>query len=178
MPSFDLTRGRALHIAASAAAMSLVPAMLTPAGAAVDSYLTFDDPALKGTGPNNGIEVTSFSFGGSQNPSSAAYGTGAGAGKVALTTSTFTITKRADAASPGLSAACASGKHFPTMTLTANGRTYTFEDVVIATDVKGPAGTDATETLTFRYAALAGAATPKPLEPNLHPIMVPTKKPS
>jgi type VI protein secretion system component Hcp len=173
MTSFVLSRKQALRgAAAGIATLALTPFALAPAAAAFDTFMQFDDPALKGTGPGNSIEITSFSFGASQQPSAAALGSGAGTGKARF--SDFTITKTVDAASPKLLEYCANGKHFPKMTFSVSGKTYTFSDLVILTDVKTP-GTPPTEKLTFSYAAVTDDSAPKP--EFLHPLAAPTKKP-
>jgi len=62
------------------------------------------------------IELMSFSFGVAQPAGSAATGTGSGVGKAQF--HEFEFTKRIDAASAKLMLACASGQHFPDVTLT------------------------------------------------------------
>lgn len=173
MVSLHLSRKQALRVAAAGiVASALAPQAYAPAAAAIDTFLDFGDPTVKGTGPGSSIEINSFSFGTSQQPSSAALGSGAGTGKARF--NDFTVTKTVDTATPKLVEYCASGKHFPKMTFSAGGKTYTFSDVVILTDVKNP-GTPPTEKLTFSYAAVTDGSAPKP--DLLHPLAVPTKKP-
>jgi type VI secretion system secreted protein Hcp len=62
------------------------------------------------------IEVMSFSFGVAQPGASAGVGTGGGIGKAQF--HEFEFTKRIDSASAKLMLACASGQHFPDVTLT------------------------------------------------------------
>jgi type VI secretion system secreted protein Hcp len=62
------------------------------------------------------IEVMSFSFGVQQPAGSSAVGGGGGVGKAQF--HEFQFTKRIDAASAKLMLACASGQHFPDITLT------------------------------------------------------------
>jgi type VI secretion system secreted protein Hcp len=77
---------------------------------AVEMYLQID--GITGESQKSGvqgwIEVTSFSFGGS-NPSGVLHGMGSGTGK--WTPESFNIVKSVDAATPGLFALNASGGH-------------------------------------------------------------------
>jgi type VI secretion system secreted protein Hcp len=62
------------------------------------------------------MELLSFSFGVAQPGGAASVGTGSGVGKAQF--HEFEFTKRVDAASAKLMLACASGQHFPEVTLT------------------------------------------------------------
>jgi type VI secretion system secreted protein Hcp len=62
------------------------------------------------------IDLMSFSFGAQQPGGASAVGAGGGIGKVQF--QEFSFTKRVDSASAKLMLACASGQHFPEVTLT------------------------------------------------------------
>lgn len=83
-----------------------------------DFYLKLGD--IKGESQDDKhkgeIELISFSFGVAQPGGSAVVGTGSGVGKAQF--HEFEFTKRVDAASAKLMLACASGQHFPDVTLT------------------------------------------------------------
>ena len=105
----------------------------------VDLFLKVD--GIEGESPDqshkNEIQLLSYSFGATQ-PGSAGLGGGAGVGKVQL--HDFHFTKHTDKASPKLFAACASGKHTPSVILTcrkAGGSQQeymkvTFSEVIIS----------------------------------------------
>ncbi len=140
------------------AAMALIVAAVPAAArAAADYFLQIDgvpgesqDASYKGS-----IEVSSFSFGAS-NQSSAA----GGAGRTSH--SDLTITKSVDQASPLLFKAAATGKHYAVVTLAVRkagggGKaylTYVMHDVMIS-GVKATANGDKpTESVTFNYAQM------------------------
>jgi len=96
--------------------------------------------------------------GGTQTAASAT--AGAGAGKATTTSEMpagkrqhkpFVIMKVIDKASPLLTQACASGKHFSTAEVELNGQQYLLHDVVIASDQKSSGGDRPTETLTLNF---------------------------
>jgi type VI secretion system secreted protein Hcp len=84
---------------------------------AVDSFLKLGD--LKGESPVKGfeeqIQILAWAWSMSQQGTTH-HGTGGGAGKVDVQDLSFT--HRVDSASPGLVAACCTGKHFEEATLT------------------------------------------------------------
>lgn len=86
--------------------------------AAVDYFLKIDGVEGESTNSRHPgeIEIESFSWGVTQSGGFVGGG-GAGAGKA--TASPFVIVKRVDKASPVLFLACATGKHIPSATLTA-----------------------------------------------------------
>lgn len=107
---------------------------------AFDAYLDFGKD-IEGESTRKGfekkIEIYSFSFGVS-NPATIGPGSGgAGAGRAML--SSFNCMKATDKASPLLFQACASGKHFPKVTVSLNKAggdsvtylTYEFENCFI-----------------------------------------------
>jgi type VI protein secretion system component Hcp len=63
----------------------------------------------------------------------------------------FVIMKEMDKASPKLFEACASGKHFPSVTVDMGGKQYTLYDVVIASAQKSGGGPHPMETITLNY---------------------------
>jgi type VI secretion system secreted protein Hcp len=83
----------------------------------VDLFLKVD--GIEGESPDdkhkNEIQLLSYNFGATQ-PGSAGLGGGVGIGKVQL--HDFNFTKHTDKSSPKLFAACASGKHLPSVILT------------------------------------------------------------
>lgn len=100
------------------------------------------------------IEILSYSWGMS-NPTSIGSG-GLSAGKVSM--SDFTITKKADKASPQLFLACARGKHLPSATITVRREGHTFvrwelKDVVITSfKTRGdPASGAPTEEVRMKF---------------------------
>lgn len=133
-------------------------AFAAPAMAAVDAFIWFDDVKGPSTVQPGAIELTSFSWGAS-NPTtigSATGGSGAGKGRV----SEIVITKSTDSASPVLMRACASGKHFPTVTLRKAGgsETYTLSDVVLSCQTGGSGGGERI-TLNFTKISSDGSLT-------------------
>jgi type VI secretion system secreted protein Hcp len=82
-----------------------------------DMFLKIDgvDGESSDSSHKNEIELLGFSFGASQ-PGSAGRGGGAGVAKVQV--HDFQFSKSFDKASPKLFEACATGKHFPKVTLT------------------------------------------------------------
>jgi len=85
---------------------------------AVDYFLKIDGIEGESTerGHENEIDVTSFSWGESNN-SNVAHGGGGGAGRVSM--QDFHFTMKVNKASPKLMLACASGRHFPRAVVTA-----------------------------------------------------------
>jgi len=106
------------------------------------------------------IVVESFSWGVTN--SGAGYAGSAGRATGKATPSDFTVMKKIDKSSPDLFAACASGKHTPTMVLTirkAGGTPleylkYKFHEVMVSSyQAGGSAGGDLpTESVSFNYA--------------------------
>jgi len=174
----DFTRGQAMRFgSAGLAALAVVPGSLAAAQAAVDAFLYFDDGSIQGARPDHGIELDSFSFGAAQSGMHAT-GSGAGAGKIRF--SDLQVTKRLDVASPKLTEACASGKHFPKLRLVAGGRTTTFDDVMIVS-MRKAGGEQESETLTLSYAKIETSYQPQSppgdRDVKVSPVMAPPKKP-
>src|SRR5687768_18000173 len=85
---------------------------------AVDYFLKLDGIKGESTADKHKdeIDIMSFSWGLTQ-AATAGFGGGAGAGKVQM--QDFHFTSKVSRASPQLFLSCASGKHIPTATLTA-----------------------------------------------------------
>ena len=99
---------------------------------AFDAFLKIE--GIEGDSQQKGhageIEISSFSWG-ETNPGSVGKGTGAGTGKVQM--QDFHFAMSTSKASPTLMTSCASGKHFPTATLTCRkaGREQQLDFIVI-----------------------------------------------
>lgn len=175
MSLFDQVRRRVFPFAAACAALAITIGML-PAVAAFDSFISFGGAPIQGAGPNNQIEIESFSWG-SQSAAMSSSG-GGGSGKVRM--QDLQITKKVDSASPKLFDECASGKHFPTVTLTRAGTTTIFDDVMIVS-IHANGQNPPTETLTLSYAKVETAVKPPVTTIDMHPMLAPapigTKKP-
>jgi type VI protein secretion system component Hcp len=125
--------------------------------------LTINTPPVKPTAPAIGhVKLGGLSF------NILAYDvapTGAGAGKVKF--NEFVFSKKTDSASPLLFKACATGKHFPTVTITLarkageNPKEYlkiTLTEVVITavlSQSSGPSGEAPTESLSLNFTKIA-----------------------
>jgi len=177
-----LTRRHALRIGvAGAAALAFVPGSLTPARAAYDAFIWFDDGVtIAGPRPDKSIEVDSFSWGASRNALNIGSATsGAGSGK--MTTSPFIITKKTDSASPSLYQACVTGKHFSTVRIVQGPKTVVLHDVIISSFQKSSGGDRPTETLTLnytKYELTGGDQTAPMMHMDIAPLPTVTKKPT
>jgi len=132
---------------------------------AFDTFL--DIPGCEGecsaSGMEKKIEIYSFSWGAS-NPTTVGSGsTGLSGGKVSI--SSFNVMKKTEKSSATLFAACCSGKHFATATVTlrkASGEAgqkaflvYTFTDIMVeSVQWSGSTGGDdtPTESVSFAFA--------------------------
>ncbi len=92
------------------------------------------------------IDVLNFSFGAFPHPAAVA----GGARATTVPTRDLTITKKVDASSPSLMAACATGKHIPEVTLETRFMKYELQNVVISSFRSG----GATETVVLNYASV------------------------
>jgi hypothetical protein len=155
------------------AAIATVAVALTfaTAQAATVGLLTFEGP-LQASVPPGGIGVLSYTL----TPSTQ---TGTAAGRGAQP-GTLQITKNADASSPKLLEAASMGQHISTMRLNVGGRTYTFEDVLIASyrssslaNAKVPV-----ETVTFSFAGLLDSLAPTTAGPPRVPQGAPALQPA
>ncbi|MDQ6800668.1 MAG: type VI secretion system tube protein Hcp [Acidobacteriota bacterium] len=119
-----------------------------PLLAAVDAFMKVDGIAGESTKPGRSgwIDVVGFSFG---VPQTGPHGSGGGGGAGKVAVHDISITKKVDKASPMLMTAAATGKHFPTVTLDANGQHYVFENVVITSVLKQEGG--ASEVIKMKY---------------------------
>ena len=139
--------------------------------AAIDFFLKLEgiDGEAQDDKHKNEIEITSFSWG-AANVGSGNVGTGSGTGKVAI--QDLTIAKYMDKSSVPLFVACCTGKHIPTLTLTARragGEKQVEYCVIKATEVYVSsftnAGSDPTvlaqETITFNFAKIELKYTPQ-----------------
>jgi type VI secretion system secreted protein Hcp len=105
------------------------------------------------------IPVLAFSAGVS-NSGSAVIGGGGGAGKASF--SSLNLTTTVDANTPALTAAVASGKHFPTAVFTAtwgvgpasSSLTYTLDNVVISSVAHSGAGEAPTQSISIDFAKI------------------------
>jgi type VI secretion system secreted protein Hcp len=106
------------------------------------------------------VEVAGFQFG-VDNPTTIGSATsGAGAGKAKF--AEFQISKKVDASSPSLFTICATGAHFPTVTLAISRAgstqgdflTYEFHTVIVTSIAWASDDPAPTETVTFAYGAL------------------------
>jgi hypothetical protein len=137
------------------------------AQAATVGLLTFEGP-LQASVPPGGIAVLSYTL----TPSTQS-GTPAGRG-------TLQITKNADASSPKLLEAASMGQHISTMRLNVGGRTYTFEDVLIAS-YRSSSSANAkvpVETVTFSFAGLLDSLAPTTAGPPRVPQGAPALQPA
>jgi type VI secretion system secreted protein Hcp len=134
-------------------------AVPTASAAAVDSYLQLEGINGESTesvhGNTGWIEIESWSWGVTNSGASAA-GTGAGAGKVKF--DEFTITKTMDSTSPLLYQACASGTHYPSVTIEMNHvgnsqgyLTITLSNVFISSFKTSGSGDNPSETVTLNF---------------------------
>lgn len=106
-----------------------------PMFAAVDAFMKLDGIPGPAQGTHPGwIQIESFSFGMPQASTRADTVTirPSAGGSSNAEVHDLTITKLADVASPKLALACATGKHFPEVTLELNGQRTLLQDVVIA----------------------------------------------
>jgi type VI secretion system secreted protein Hcp len=171
----DLTRQRVLRIAAAAFAALVFASGMLPARADTEGYMTVSDASIQGNGPNHTIELESFSWG---SQATASQGGGSGSGRVR--SQDLQVTRSVDVASPKLFAACASGQHFKTVSLTFRGATNTFDDVTIVS-VQTTKTRPPLETLKLSYAGVETVnKTPVTTENHsmlMAPGMAPVKKP-
>jgi len=137
--------GRAARLATLVLAFGVGAA--AAAQAAFNAFLNFGDIKGESTDKDHKdwISVESFSWG---LPHAGAGATRAGAAERPGLRS-LTITKRWDKASPQLTAACSSGRHFSQVTLEEGLTTYVLHDVIISSFKAGP-----TETLTLSFVSM------------------------
>ena len=139
--------------------------------AAIDFFLKLDgiDGEAMDDKHKNEIEISSFSWG-AANIGSGNVGTGSGTGKVAI--QDLHISKFMDKASVPLFVACCTGKHIPTLTLTARragGEKQVEYCIIKATEVYvsgfNNAGSDpnmlAQETVSFNFSKIELKYTPQ-----------------
>jgi type VI secretion system secreted protein Hcp len=145
--TFSLSNGKALTISGT----PLIAPLAVKTGGRPVAELTGLD---LGRGAPSTIELDSWSFGASQG-SSASRGSGGGAGKVSV--HDIQITKTVDKSSPLLFKACASGKHFPKVTLTVRkaGKPYlmlTLSGVLISSYQQSNGGSERpAESLSLNF---------------------------
>ncbi len=146
-----------------------IPPVLLAEGAAVDYFLKIE--GIDGESTNEmhkgQIEIMSFSWGMSNSGSMAA-GSGGGAGKVSF--GSVRIMTTVSKASPVLFESVATGKHFPTATLTVvnseqRGQEYmkvTLSDVLISSyQTGGMSGEAPTESFRLNFAKIEYEYTPQ-----------------
>jgi type VI secretion system secreted protein Hcp len=139
--------------------------------AAIDFFLKLDgiDGEAQDDKHKNEIEITSFSWG-AANAGSGNVGTGSGTGKVLV--QDLSITKFMDKSSVPLFVACCTGKHIPTLTLTARragGEKQVEYCIIKGTEVYvsgfSNSGDDpatlASETVSFNFAKIELKYTPQ-----------------
>jgi hypothetical protein len=164
------TRKLAAHLRAmSLAAFATVAIALTfaTAQAATVGLLTFEGP-LQASVPPGGIGVLSYTL-----TPPAQIGTTGARGVQAGQLGTLQITKNADASSPKLLDAASMGQHISTMRLNVGGRTYTIEDVLIASYRSSSSGNSKVpvETVTFSFAVLLDSLAPATVGPPRAPAL-------
>lgn len=125
---------------------------------AVDMFLKID--GIKGESKKDGhadeIDIYSYSWGVS-NAASFAHGTGGGSGKASF--ADFSVTKRLDKSSNGLSDASANGKHIKDATFTVRKAgdkpleylIFKFSDVLITGVQQSGGGDEIMESISFAY---------------------------
>lgn len=149
-----------------------IPPVLLAEAAAVDYFLKIEgiDGESTSEAHKNQLEIDSFSWGMSNSGSMAAGG-GGGAGKVSF--STLRLTTPISKASPKLFEACATGKHFPTATLTLvdseqRGQEFmkvTLSDVIISSyKTTGMSGEAPVESFSLNFAKIEYEYTPQKLD--------------
>lgn len=149
-----------------------IPPVLLAEAAAVDYFLKIEGIDGESTSEThkNQLEIDSFSWGMSNSGSMAAGG-GGGAGKVSF--STLRLTTPISKASPKLFEACATGKHFPTATLTLvdseqRGQEFmkvTLSDVIISSyKTTGMSGEAPVESFSLNFAKIEYEYTPQKLD--------------
>lgn len=146
-----------------------LPPVLVAEAAAVDYFLKIEGIDGESTSETHKdqLEIDSFSWGMSNSGSMAAGG-GGGAGKVSF--SSLKLTTAISKASPKLFEACATGKHFPTATLTLvdseqRGLEFmkvTLSDVIISSyQTTGMSGDAPTENFRLNFAKIEYEYTPQ-----------------
>ena len=147
---------------------------------AFDAYLTFVNKEIKGETTSkdfkDGIEILSYSMGGSNPVSIGSFSAGAGAGKGSV--GPFSFMKRFDAASALLFQGCLKGTHYPKVTVTlrkAGGEKpvdylkYEFEKCFIdSVNWSGSSGGDDTpvESCSMTYGKVTVTYTPQDAQGN------------
>lgn len=134
---------------------------------AFDTYLKIESPNVEGeataTDMEGQIEIYSFSWGASNPVTVGSGSTGISGGKVSV--SSFNCMKKTEKSSAALFAACASGQHYKTATVTMRKATgvdgaqqvflkYTFENVMVESiQWSGSTGGDdsPTESVSFAF---------------------------
>jgi type VI secretion system secreted protein Hcp len=152
--------GAFVACAAIAAALALVAGAFGNGSAqAAEAKQAASPPAtltIEGMEGASGLEVQSYSWGLKNPVTTGSGGGGAGTGKVTL--ADLTIERAADAVSPKLVAATATGEHFPSATLEARiGKStlrYTFH-VVFVTSVQHDGGANGvSESVSLTYGSV------------------------
>jgi type VI secretion system secreted protein Hcp len=136
---------QATGLASVMLAVGLVAA--APARAAVNAYLKIDGIPGESADDKHKDEIELLSYRQGAPPSTTARAARAGA----VSMSEITITKTIDKSSPKLMEACATGKHFPTATVTVRYMKYELHDVVITSYRAGGGGT---ETVVLHYGSM------------------------
>jgi len=166
MAAYQFIRRYALRFGVAAAAtLAILLGSLAGAGAAFDSYIYFD--SIKGSQPDGGIEISSFSWGASNAMNIGSATSGAGAGKVRV--HDLTITKNTDSASPNLFQACASGQHFPMVKFVTGGKTITLSDVMLDSCIKKGSRME-TCTLSYTSYTVGGSGRSQAIEMRMTPL--------
>ena len=160
-------RFRTFAICVLSLTVPVVAAAQRPAANAanIPALMSVDFGSRSGVGP---IDVLGFSWGVS-NSGKMSFGSGGGEGKA--TFHDFNITHKADKASPVLFQGCATGTHFPQVTLTVNAQfadgsvrpalKLTLSDVLISSYSESSDGSAPVESISLSYNNITYAYVPQ-----------------
>jgi type VI secretion system secreted protein Hcp len=158
--------GALVGCAVIAAALALVAGAFGNGSAQAARAVQAAAPAatltIEGIEGATGLEIQSYSLGIKNPVTTGTGGGGAGTGKATL--SDLTIERSADAVSPRLFQAVATGEHFPSATIEARiGKStlrYTFHAVFVTSLEHSGSANGVTESLSLTYGSVALEAVP------------------